>query len=282
MFINKDIWTKTSCILFLGMTLGAYLLAGSARASEQDTRLHYSVYLGGLFLGSIDVDVSQTDHNYTILSTASTNQAFNLLINWIARGETKGLVDLDKFLPRQHQHKSKWNNNERIVTMDYTPDGSVHVEKVGGRSDDMDKYTPVDPSSLTNSIDPMTAILTVSERLERGEDCNISLPVFDGHRRYDAILSDVPPRAFRPSAYSVFSGTAIGCRIEFQRKGGFPVNRNYDQEQKQDVIVWAGDPSGDGRIVPVRLQLETQFGAMEIHLDRYSDGLTKLVSRNAR
>lgn len=281
-FVNKNIWTRTSHVLFLGALFGAGLLASPLRAAEQDTKLHYTVYLGGLLLGGIDVEVSKDDRNYTILSTANTNQAFNMVINWIARGETKGLVNLDTFLPRQHQHKSKWNNNERIVTMDYTPDGSVRVQKAGERSERTDKYTPIDPASLTNSIDPMTAILTVTHRLERGEGCNVTLPVFDGHRRYDAVLSDTSPREFRPSVYSVFSGTAIGCRIEFIRKGGFPANRNFDQEKKQDVVVWAGDPASRGRIVPVRFQLDTQFGAMELHLDRYVDGSVRMVSPNAR
>ena len=199
-------WVNASRLLQAGLVLGACFFSQSVLAEEQETELHYSVYLGGLFLGGIETHVNQGESRYKIESTAITNKAFNWVINWIARGETEGLVGLDKFFPRQHRHKSTWNDNVRVVTLNYTKSGSVAVEKTGTRSEAADEYTPIDPDSLTRSIDPMTAILTVTNRLEDGEGCNVNLPIFDGHRRYDAHLTEKPPRYFKPSRYSVFEG----------------------------------------------------------------------------
>lgn len=265
-----------------GFALGALLLSLPSTAAENETELHYSVYVGGLYLGGIDARVSQSDNQYKIVSTAATNEAFNWAINWIAEGETEGLIGLDKFFPRQHQHKSTWNSNVRVVTLDYATSGTVSVQKTGSRPEPPEKYTPVDPASLTNSIDPMTAILAVTKRLEKGEDCNVKLPIFDGHRRYDAILTEKPTRVFKPSRYSVFEGAAIGCKIEIVRKGGFLADPTYERNPGQDLVVWAGPPVDGGKIVPVRMQVETPFGAMELHLDSYRDGSYQLIKSDAK
>jgi hypothetical protein len=98
------------------------------------------------------------------------------------------------------------------------------------------------------------------------------------------MLSEKPARYFKPSRYSVFEGNAIGCKIDIVRKGGFPVKRNYDRDPNanQEVIVWVGAPIENGHVVPVRLRMETQFGMMEMHLDRYREGPMQLVSNNSK
>ncbi|WP_339631386.1 DUF3108 domain-containing protein [uncultured Sneathiella sp.] len=284
MYAFKNRWIKSSSLLLAGFILANAAISPPAIAAEKNSELHYTVYLGGLYLGGIETEIEQGDSQYKIESAANTSQAFNWIVSWFASGETEGLIGLDKFFPRQHQHKSTWNQNVRVVTMDYGKSGSVRVEKTTTRDEGPDRYTPINPASLTNSIDPMTAILTVTNQLDEGKGCTMRLPIFDGHRRYDAILSDVPSRYFKPTRYSVFSGNAIGCKLEFDRIGGFPVNQQQglDANSDQDVVVWAGAPIEGGLIVPVRMQLKTRFGNMELHLDRYREGPMQLVSRNSQ
>tara|TARA_E500000305_G_C4006927_1_gene230491 strand:+ start:419 stop:1273 length:855 start_codon:yes stop_codon:yes gene_type:complete len=280
----KTSWIRPSSLLLVAFALASAVVSPAALAAEKNSELHYTVYLGGLYLGSIETEIEQGDSQYKIESTANTSQAFNWIVSWFASGETEGLIGLDKFFPSQHQHKSTWNQNVRVVTMDYGKSGSVRVEKTTTRNEDSGQYTPIDPASLTNSVDPMTAILTMTNQLDEGKGCTARLPIFDGHRRYDAILSDVPSRYFKPSRYTVFSGNAIGCKLEFDRIGGFPVDQqqSFNSDSQQDVVVWAGAPIEGGRIVPVRMQLKTRFGNMEMHLDRYREGPLQLVSQNSQ
>ena len=279
---KKDL--STLPLIGVGIFFALFLLSTPVSASENETDLHYSVYLGGLYLGSIETEVRQGKSNYKIQSAARTNATFKWVLNWFAKGETEGLVSLYKFFPQQHQHKSTWNDNVRVVSMDYTNAGEVQVQKTDTREGPSSKLTPIDPASLTNTLDPMTAILTMTNRLEKGEGCKAELPIFDGHRRYDIMLSEKPARYFKPSRYSVFEGNAIGCKIDIVRKGGFPVKRNYDRDPNanQEVIVWVGAPIENGHVVPVRLRMETQFGMMEMHLDRYREGPMQLVSNNSK
>jgi hypothetical protein len=78
----------------------------------------------------------------------------------------------------------------------------------------------------------------------------------------------------------VFEGSAVGCKIDVVKKGGFRRDMDSADKFNQEVVVWAAPPVAGGRVVPVRMQVDTEFGRMELHLDRYSEGPLRLVSRN--
>ncbi|MCF8466853.1 MAG: DUF3108 domain-containing protein [Sneathiella sp.] len=263
-----------------GIVLVCSAYAGQAMANEKTTELHHSVYLGGLLLGGIETRIEQDQNHYKIESAADTSKVFDWAFNWAAEGMSVGAIGLDKFFPRQHEYRSVWNRKVRTVNMEYGKSGAITVEKSIERDDAADKFTPLDPKSLRNSFDPMTAILMITNRLEEGKGCNAELPIFDGQRRYDVQLTEKKERTFKPSRYSVFEGAAHGCKIDVVKKGGFRLESNNNRKFDQEVVVWAAAPVAGGRIVPVRMQLDTEFGRMELHLDRYSEGPLRLVSRN--
>ncbi|USG60436.1 DUF3108 domain-containing protein [Sneathiella marina] len=273
---------KSKAGLVCGTVLALSVYTVSAAAAEKITELKHSVYVGGLFLGSIDTEIGEENNNYRIESIANTSKTFDWAFKWIAKGKTVGLIDDDKISPFLHRHESSWNKNVRSATMNYDPSGSVEVETTGKISSDPNKYTPIDPGSLTNSIDPMSAMLLVSNRLESGQGCNAEVAVFDGRRRYDVKLTEKDSRLFKPSRYSVFAGEAIGCKIDIVKKGGFKKGQdNYDR-MNQEIVVWAAAPVAGARVVPVRMQVSTDFGRMELHLEEYHEGPIQLVSRNAK
>jgi Protein of unknown function (DUF3108) len=278
--------SNSTCIsgtkLLCGTVVALSVFTFSAEATEKITELRHSVYVGGLFLGSINTEIAEENHNYRIESIANTSKTFDWAFKWIAKGKTVGLIDSEKVSPFLHRHESVWNKNVRSATMNYDQSGVVTVETTGKLSSDPNKYTPIDPASLTNSIDPMSAILLVSNRLESGQGCNADVPVFDGRRRYDVKLTEKDSKLFKPSRYSVFAGEAIGCKIDIVKKGGFKKGPdNYDR-MNQEIVVWAAAPVAGARIVPVRMQVKTDFGSAELHLEQYHEGPIRLVSKNSR
>jgi hypothetical protein len=273
---------KTSWRPFAGSLLITTFFSVSAIAADKTTEMQHSVYVGGLFLGSINTEVKEDHGNYRISTSASSSKTFEWAFRWIAKAQSVGLIEPAKVAPFVHRHESAWNDNMRTATMNYTDSGKVTVKTTGKQSTDPNKYSPVDPASLTNSIDPMSAILQVTNQLEAGQKCNALVPVFDGRRRYDIKLTDSGEKLFKPSRYSVFQGEAIGCKIDIVKKGGFKRDFDENVQLDQDLIIWAAAPVEGGRIVPVRMQVDTDFGRVELHLERYSDGPVKLVSKNSR
>ncbi len=267
----------------LRIALGAIVLiasSGYAVAGEK-LELTHTVYLGGLYLGNVKTDIVQADNKYQIESKAQTNGTWKWLFSWIAEGRSSGVIKNAKILPQSHGHKSAWNDKKRGAVIEYSPSGQVDFKLVGKGNDNLKKYTPLDLSSIHMSLDPMSLVLAASEQMQEDGQCSGEYSVFDGRRRYDILLSSVSDQLFGSSDYSVFEGKAYGCKIKVVKKGGFRRESNYDFPADKDLVLWAGTPIDGGMIVPVRMHVETEFGAMEMHLARYSQGDTRLASKNA-
>lgn len=244
--------------------------------------LVHSVYLGGLYLGRVTTQIDQTELTYKITSRAETSDTLSWLISWVADGRSYGSIQNKTFSPEQHIHESAWKKKKRGAVINYSSAGLVSYEQFGKKANDPNKYTPISASSLHKSFDPMSMILQAAAKLSEGHACQGEYPVFDGRRRYDVLLSNGNERIFAPSAYSVFSGKAKGCKIDVVKKGGFKHDSGYELNEGEDLVLWVASPVPGGRIVPVRMEVDTDLGAMELHLERYTEGSVKLASKNAQ
>jgi hypothetical protein len=265
---------------FVYVTLLVWLAAGAGRAAEQ-MELTHTVYLGGIYMGKIETLVDQTDDAYRVESRAATSEAMKWVLRWIAVGETEGRISTDGLRPEMHVHSSAWQGKKRSARLDYDRHGNVTFETAGRKSNNPAKYIPIDPGSLQGSVDPLSMILWAARKLDRDRECSGTYPVFDGRRRFDVILSQSSSRTFPPSRYSVFKGTAIGCRIEIKGKGGFKRDGGDSLASDSDVVIYAAAPVPGGHMVPVRMELPTELGVMTLHLERYADGTFLLASQTA-
>jgi Protein of unknown function (DUF3108) len=257
-----------------------FLALGNAQANE--LAVTHSVYLGGLFMGKLDTALTQSKSSYVITTAASTNKSLDWMFSWAASGRTVGNIDALKVSPVQHTHKSAWDEKKRGAEINYTDDGKVTFETFGKKSNNPNKYTPIEPGSLIGSMDPMSMFVTAALKLETTDSCSGAYPVFDGRRRYNVILSDAGFKELKKSSYSVFTGTAQGCKIDIEPLGGFKRKADFDLKDYPDIVMWVGSPVVGGRKVPVRLQVTTGFGSLELHLERYNLNDVRLASQNAR
>lgn len=269
---RRTMWGVAAMAMFL-------VSANFTQASEK-LKLTHTVYLGGLYVGKVKTDILQTGNSYQIESKAETDDTWKWLFRWVANGRSAGLIQNSILTPEVHVHKSAWNKKKRGAFIEYSSNGDVEFELFGKANKNLDKYTPLDPESVHHSLDPMSMILSVATRLENGEDCIGTYPIFDGRRRYDVMLTQAPERQITPTEYSVFHGAAKGCKIQIERKGGFRRYNEQDVSQKNDLVLWTGSPIEGGRIVPVHMEVQTMFGAMELHLAKYSQGKAKLAGLN--
>ncbi len=256
-------------------------LAPQFSFAAEKLQIEHSVYLGGVYMGGVQTNIEQKDRTYQIFSEAKTNKTLDWMFKWAAKAQSNGKIKDNQLTPKQHVHHSVWNDKTRGAILNYSSDGSVKAELIGKKYTNLKKYTPVDPASTKNSLDPISLILAVALKMETVGGCKGVYPVYDGRRRYDVLLDDVGEKAFKASRYSVFAGNASGCRIDIDPKGGFKRNAETNLPDGTELVIWSAAPVAEGRIVPVRMQVVTDIGTMELHLERYSDGKVSLASRTA-
>ncbi len=270
--------TKT---LLPALAMGVVSLAAIPVVSAGTLKLEHSVYLGGLYMGGVRTAIEEKGSSYEMFSKATTNKSLDWMFKWVAEGQSTGKFNGISITPSSHYHQSAWNKKKRGATLSYKADGTVEADLVGKKYTDLKKYTPVEPEMTKNSMDPMSMILAAFKKVQSGQGCTGTYPVYDGRRRYDVLLQDAGRKTFKKSRYSVFSGEASGCRIEMKQIGGFKRKPDYQLPEGSELVIWSASPVEDGQAVPVRMQVLTDLGTMELHLERYSDGTVSLASKTA-
>lgn len=138
--------SKTIVTVTLACSASVTLMVHAIAA--QPLKLRHTVYLGGLYLGSVTTDIEQSDNNYLIRTDVVSSEGMSWLFKWTAKGVSQGAFDQDKLTPVLHSHLSQWKDKKRGADLSFNETGDVSASLVGKKYTDLKKYTPVDPASL--------------------------------------------------------------------------------------------------------------------------------------
>ncbi len=267
--------------MFRKTALSALVAFGSTSVVAAETlNMTHSVYLGGFFMGTFQTEFTQQNDSYSIRAVAKSNRSLDWFFTWDAVAFSSGKLKGQQILPEEHRYQSKWKDETRGAEIEFQTTAPPKYEITGKKSNNPKKYTPINHLELMKAIDPLTAIMAATFKLEGEGKCDGTFPVFDGRRHYEINLKDVGNATFNKSDYSVFQGSAQGCRITYNKLGGF--KKNSDFELEDDLDIYMAAPVDGGRVVPVRMRVDTELGGFELHLERYKFRDVQLASRNAK
>ena len=121
-----------------------------------------------------------------------------------------------------------------------------------------EKERDVVPDALQQAtVDPLTAsLLTV------GTECRGLVPVFDGRRRYDLRLEELPPATVPWSRGALYAGSARRCRAIVEARAGFWRDDPRDSETPTTLDYWIASPGERLPPVPVYLELSGARGTL--------------------
>jgi len=271
---TRDLRGRAVRTMRFGLFAATLGLFGTPAVAGETLELDYEIYFGGMHLVSAQARLEMDgDSVYSVVGEARTRGWVNWLYGFKSESTTVGVLDGANAKPTRHEQVAAWDDGERSIKLTYEDDGKVVFDVTEQRDeDDDDRFTPLDPATLDNTIDPVTAFVAMSRRLEAGDTCDATFEVFDGKRRYDVTLTDQEPKVIEPSDFSVFSGETIGCHLEYERIGGFWIGENKYSETARNRVIWVARPIENGPPVPVQMTIETGFGSLVTHLTRVRVG----------
>lgn len=200
--------------------LAALALARPAAALQtQNLSLQYAIYAGGLHVLSMDVRISVGALRYRVEAALRTDGLVGFLFPWSLSARSQGAIDSDGVQPSDYRSANIWRGRERWVEVVYGEGGAltVRAEPAAGQG-----HRDALPEALIrDTVDLLSAALSVGLVLSAGGSCDRTIPVFDGRRRYDLIFKDIGMRRVDPSGYSVFSAEALACYVRMERLAGF-------------------------------------------------------------
>jgi hypothetical protein len=230
--------------------------------------LTYEVYSGGFHLLTVDVDLAMAGERYGVTTRMQTAGFLSWILSWSQVAASEGLIRNDAMSPERHRSEGQIRGRRRAVEIDYEK-GLVSAVRVDPRPADDEDRDEVPPAVQRQGIDPMSAILGAVQRISAGRGCDGRLPVFDGRRRYDLVLTDRGRHEMPETRYSGFSGEALQCDFLYEPIAGHNRRRpDPERSEKRNIQsgrVYAAVATGS-LVMPVRVEIDSDWGVTVAHL----------------
>lgn len=255
----------------LAMLLAGFLAATAAappaRAEDEANRLRFSFdfYSGGAQLMTVDTQAVRQGPQYRGESTARSTGIFDFLMRLRSLNTVEGRIDAGVVTPRRFVTDADWRFSKRRVDITWNARGeAISVAEPPPEQDDRD---PVTPAQTVGALDPLSAALSqVLYTADR--PCETRVPIFDGRRRYDLVMTLDGEDTFAPTDYTTFSGRALRCAIRVERIAGYAKNAEEQNREfdKHRTMLWVARYADQKLLVPVRLVADSFFGSVIGHL----------------
>lgn len=249
--------------------------SGSARA-EEPVVADYQFYFGGLHVLNAQARFAALTDAYTVEAEGETLGLLSVFFEWKGVSRTEGRFEGDRAIPVLHESRGNNSDEERLLTLRYDETGAV-TDVVVQPKPDPEEVTPLPENAEVGTIDPLTVVAAIGRAVAQGEGCSGTFPVFDGKRRYDLTVTDEGMRTLDPTDYSVFSGPALACHVEWQSLGGHRREKSKYAKTARDRTVYVARPFEDSRPIPVALSIETDYGTLKGHMTGVEVGGRRLA-----
>src|SRR6266849_821729 len=208
-------------LLVAGATL-AFTVAGVAvdRAQAQGKLIaNYTISVARIPVGKITWSADIGDESYTISGSGEASGVASFLAGGKGSLSTRGTVKDGQLSPTEFTSDITQDDEKGELKM-VLDQGTVTEHKADAPTAAGDRV-PVTAAHRQGVVDPLTAWLVPAagdgDGLARAA-CERTLPIFDGHKRYDLKLAF--KRMDKAKADKGYDGPALVCAVFFQRVAG--------------------------------------------------------------
>jgi hypothetical protein len=103
----------------------------------------------------------------------------------------------------------------------------------------------------------------IERQLARHRGCGLVIPVFDGSELYRLRFSDLADETLSPDNYQNYSGPTKVCQVV---RDVLVANPNRSESTYQHGKIWFAPLLPGRRMIPVRMEYDTIFGAVSGYL----------------
>lgn len=239
--------------------------------------LRYDVYAGGFKALNANLELDLTQQAYDIGLNAETDGFIGSIFPWKGSYATSGHSDEGVLIPTVSTARSSWRSEVKMTELNYDPKGNLlkttvqqGERTVVKRNDDESGQT-----MAKDAVDMLTGALLMMQNAKNTEKCEGTFPVFDGKRRYNITLKDDGKETIQKSKYSRFTGEALRCTLKVEpvagfkekdKKRGWMAVQSHTEELKKPPTIWFAHLEEKGPVVPVRMEINSTYGAVVAHL----------------
>ena len=256
------------------------ILAGSALAlmtatlgdhahAEGKLDASYTISFARIRVGDIAATGVFGESEYAISARGRAGGIMKILVDGEASFATHGIIKDGYPVPTTFTSKIVSDAETSDVTM-VLDEGSVKelAVAVPPKSD----RVPVTQANRQGIVDPLTAMLFSAAATGEGlsqEACRHTLPIFDGHQRYDLKLAF--KRMDTVTAEKGYAGTVVVCSLRYEPIAGHSASNTlvkYVSEGREMEIALA-PIAGTRWLAPFRLSIGSTLANLVIEANRF-------------
>jgi hypothetical protein len=255
--------------LSLAVTLSGFArAAGGAGADESaapssQLQMAMTLYAAGITIGKVDMDATIRDGQYHVVSNLATSGVVNAFWQSEIQATSSGKV-LDRNLEPALYDSFDTNHasKKQEVSLTYEPGAAPRLYAMPAY-----KTTgyEVPAEQQKNTFDPLSAVmfLTSGVSVSAADPCNVTMPVFDGRRRYDIDVAKMKDTSINMDN-GLYKGHAVLCSIKYRQLAGFKPNILKQSDKFPPIQAWIAvfpsAVSGHNYVIPLKVWANTPFG----------------------
>ncbi len=237
----------------------------SLKAGDRVLRVTYGVYVGGLFLASIDLETGLSPNEFEAEAFIKTEGLADALIETTATIASEGRVDGSAIASKTYNSDIIDRKKRQLVSLEFvngkpqTPNSFPEYDL---------KKRPVSNFEKRNTIDPLSAILSIMKGINASPQspCGKKTKVFDGRRRFDLSMEFIENENVSSGKEGAYDGPAVKCWLGYKKIAGYKPYKDKLQKWKKsdwpDIYMWLAPMKEDEIHVPVRFFADTEYGAI--------------------
>lgn len=234
---------KTLRIAALTLTLGVSL-PNLALAERIEDKATFDVVIRGISAASLGFSAVHDGNRYAVSGLLKSAGLAAMLRKISYSATAKGAVSGTNYTPFSYVEKSDNGKKQSTSKMTYSRGVPSEVQYTPAREG---REKDVDPSTQAGTVDTLTALYAILRDVEPGQECKVSLKMYDG--RYVSAISLSKPKA---------AGKTVACNGQYRRIAGFKPAEMAERKTFPFTLTY--EPAANGKMRVTEVAMESIYG----------------------
>jgi len=263
--------TIASAVSLLLATAPAFAAGGAGEAEpagpSSQLQMAMTIYAAGITIGKVDMDATIRSGQYHVASNLSTSGVVNAFWKSEIQATSSGKIGPKTLEPTLYDSfDTNHASSKQEVSLTYEPGSAPRLfaqpaYKTTGYE------VPV--AQQKDTFDPLSAVmfLTSGVAVSASDPCALTMPVFDGRRRYNVELSKIKDANIHMDN-GLYNGPGVVCSIKYRQLSGFKPNIIKQNEKFPPIQAWIGvfpsSIAGRNYVLPLKVWANTPYGLVAV------------------
>lgn len=243
-------------------------VAGHSAYAQARLKTHYTISMTGVSIGQIVWLITIGEQRYTTSANGKASGVLSALVKGEGSVDTRGIVADGLLTPKFFTSRINDDEGDSELRMTFD-DGGVKELISQTQPADRDRVLVTD-ADRRGVADPLTAMLipAAADALAPA-NCDRVLPIFDGRRRYDLVLSF--RRIEKVTIDRGYTGRVLVCGVVLKPIAGYRTDSLLVKyvAGRRDMELWFAPIAGTSVMAPTRVLMPTLIGTLEIEADQF-------------